>query len=1004
MPGPAEVFDSLWIAFDRGYALLADKNVPWKSIGGAHRPLALRSETDEELFEVLSGMLRALNDNHVKLSGWDRFLSNAGHLQGARLDDFSLDVVRRHYLAGPPEQRVDGVVTFGWLADSVGYVHVSAMDDERATATAMDEVVATFAGARGVVVDVRGNLGGDDPVARAIASRFTDRPRPYMMTRFKSGPGREDFTDPVRWNVTPPSTGAYVGPVAVLVQRYTMSAAEGFVLAMRTLPHVVVVGGATAGAFGDVVNDALPNGWHYRTVRARTLDAEGRTWEGIGIPPDVHAKNRPEEIERGVDRVLELGIRLVRAGGFDEPGGRAGGSGAAPALRLPLADSLAAWIDGAGLDAGMGRFRSARADAARWFLAEDPAYGEDLVGLGERLLEAGRAEAAVAVLEAAAEAHPGSYRPWHRLARAYERAGRSEEAFAARRRGLELDPLLYPEDREAAIEMRGLLPLAHRFARDAFRLGVEPAIERLRVAHAADPERAHVDPLVLLRVGYQFREARRLDAARRVFELHVEEFPDDARGPLGLAETFRMMEREGDALSAYRRALRIDPGNRRARGMVERLGAGKPGTTSEEASVSRPGSYRGGWTGRVDDGSTRTSLRLCLRGDDAPDPPSTVDLPGFGVYDLPARVEGRGDDASVHFSLREDAIRLSLHTSGDATVGRWEGAGAEGEIRLLRSRECGPRYRAIPIDFGDGGHRLAGTLLLPRARSGPYPAVVWTHGSGHVDRSDPTYRGLAVALTELGVASLIYDKRGVGESTGDYRTASMRELAGDAVAGVERLASHPEVDAGLIGVGGISQGGWISPAAAVLSPSVRFVVGLSAPGVSPAEQNLFNQHNKLVDAGVSEEIVQRADSLLSEIYGYYRTGEGRAGIEAALRSLEHEPWFETAHELAYWRRRGLEPLSHAYMEDLFFDPEGVWAGVTVPSILVWGEEDALVPARTSESVVAGALERAGNRHRNLMIFPRTDHSLRLPPREPWPRGLLHPGYRAVADFILALGR
>lgn len=997
-PAPAEVFDSLWAAFDRGYALMGDKRVPWEAAGRSYRPLALRSETDEELFEVLSRMLLTLNDNHVKLTGWDRFLSSGGSLHGARMDDFSLDVVRENYLLGPAEERVDGVVTFGWLSDSVGYVHVAAMDDEPTTAAAMDEIVTAFAHARGVVVDVRGNLGGDDPVARAIAGRFADRPRPYMTTRFKNGPGRDDFGDPIRWNVTPPATGAYVGPVVLLMQDYTMSAAEGLVLAMRAMPHVVLVGGRTAGALGDVVNDVLPNGWHYRSVRARTLDAEGRSWEGIGIPPDLHARNHPEEIERGLDRVLELGLRLARSGGFVRVD-RSGRDASGPAVRLPLADSLDAWLDDLGIDAALERFHESRPDTTRWFLAEDPAYGQDLVGLGDRLLAAGRWEAAVAVLEAAVEAHPRSYRPWHRLGRAHERAGRTEEAAAARRRGLELDPLLYPEDREAAIEMRGLLPLAHNFARDAFRRGVERAVDRFRTARAAEPERAHVDSLVLLRVGHQMREARQLESAAKVFEFHIEEFPNGPLGHLGLAETFRMMGREDDALTTYRRVLRIDPENRRAKRMVEVVDEGRPGATEEG---DRPDSYEGGWSATVNHGTIRAALRLCLHDNGSPDSRSTVDLPGFGYYDLPADVEGEGDVATVSFPLSGELVRLSLEVDGDRATGRWEGPGAPGELRMWRSRECGPRYRAQPFSFPNGDHRLAGTLLLPPGSPGPYPAVVWTHGSGGVDRANPTYRGLAVALTELGVASLIYDKRGVGESTGDYVSASMRELAADAVAGVERLAGHPDVDPELIGVAGISQGGWVAPAAAAQSPSVRFVAGLSAPGVTPAGQNLFNQHNRLLNAGVSEDIVQRVDGVLDEIYRFYRTGEGRAAIERTLRSLEGEPWFETAHELAYWHRRGLGPLSESYLDDLFFDPEEVWARVTVPSILVWGEEDTLVPARVSDSVIGRALDRAGNPDRNLLIFPRTDHSLRLPVTEPWTRGMLHPGYRAVADFILSI--
>ena len=120
--------------------------------------------------------------------------------------------------------------------------------------------------------------------------------------------------------------------------------------------------------------------------------------------------------------------------------------------------------------------------------------------------------------------------------------------------------------------MRGLVPLAHRFAGTAFDDGVETAIRDLRHGRSRDPGRAHVDRLVLLRVGHQFREARQLVAARRVFTFVIEEFPMWPLGHLGLAETLRMADDTTAALGVYRRVLDLDPANARAARMVRALG------------------------------------------------------------------------------------------------------------------------------------------------------------------------------------------------------------------------------------------------------------------------------------------------------------------------------------------------------------------------------------------------------------------------------------------------
>ena len=570
-PGPAAVFDSLWTAFDQTYALFEDKRVRWDDVRRAYRPRALRATSEAEFFDVVAEMLALLNDNHVKLTGWSGIMSAGGDLRGAAgIEDFSGDLIREEYLLGRPQERVNGSISFGWLADSVGYVHVAAMDDPIASGEALDAALATFQNARGIVLDLRRNFGGDDPVGREIASRFADRPRRYMTTRLKRGPDRGDFTAPRHWNLTPPPGGGFTRPVVVLTHGFTFSAGENLVLALRVLPHVTVLGTETSGSMGETTNDVLPNGWVYRTVFQRVLDAEGRSWEGSGIQPDLRVANTSEEISRGRDRALETSIRLasVDRGGavrLDTSLNRASLS-----VRLPLADSLAAWIEELGPNAAMRRFEEALSDTTRWFLAEDWAYG-DLVTLGERLLEDGRPEVGTAVLEAAVQAYPASYRPHAGLAEAYRARGRPEDANAARRRALELNPGLYSVDRRAAIELRNRIPLSHIFLDRLFDEGADAAIHEYRRLEDEARLPLEVDPLILVRGGQQLREARQLEEARTVFVFVVEEFPDWSIGHLGSAEVSAAMNDFDAAIRSYRNVLQVDPGNRVAREGIARL-------------------------------------------------------------------------------------------------------------------------------------------------------------------------------------------------------------------------------------------------------------------------------------------------------------------------------------------------------------------------------------------------------------------------------------------------
>jgi alpha-beta hydrolase superfamily lysophospholipase len=115
---------------------------------------------------------------------------------------------------------------------------------------------------------------------------------------------------------------------------------------------------------------------------------------------------------------------------------------------------------------------------------------------------------------------------------------------------------------------------------------------------------------------------------------------------------------------------------------------------------------------------------------------------------------------------------------------------------------------------------------------------VFVQGSGPA-RHDSCWF-LAERFARAGVAALIYDKRGAGESTGDYRTSSFDDLAADALAGVEMLRDRRDIYRREIGLHGTSQGGWVAPLAASRSKSVSFPILVSAPAETPAQTEIHS--------------------------------------------------------------------------------------------------------------------------------------------------------------------
>jgi len=238
-----------------------------------------------------------------------------------------------------------------------------------------------------------------------------------------------------------------------------------------------------------------------------------------------------------------------------------------------------------------------------------------------------------------------------------------------------------------------------------------------------------------------------------------------------------------------------------------------------------------------------------------------------------------------------------------------------------------------------------------------------------------------------GLAALAYDKRGVGESGGDFRTVPFMELADDGLAAVAYLQSREEIDSHRIGVWGLSQGGWLGPLAASHSPDVAFVIAVSGPGVSPGEQMLFYYANELRADGMPEEDVRRADALRRIVWHYRSTGEG---YEQAKLEQERDRKQRWHHEVSVQQdhlftpleapaevKRPDNPQARWYRQEMIYDPLPALQALRVPSLFIFGGEDRLVPVEESIAVIRRALMQSGKSNFTIRLLPRDDHQLRL---------------------------
>lgn len=269
----------------------------------------------------------------------------------------------------------------------------------------------------------------------------------------------------------------------------------------------------------------------------------------------------------------------------------------------------------------------------------------------------------------------------------------------------------------------------------------------------------------------------------------------------------------------------------------------------------------------------------------------------------------------------------------------------------------------------DDGLPLMGTLTLPTG-PGPHPAALLLHGSGQVDR-DSNARGLrlelgaplAAALAAKGIATLRYDRRGVGATPGNWRTTGFTDNTRDAAAALRALAGRPEIRDDAVGVIGHSEGA-LHAMSLGSDSRVRAVVLLA--GFARLGEDALRWQGRMI----AEDLPVPARSLLRRLGNRHLNRIKATTADAA-------------------RIHGLPVNTRWFREMLAHDPRPDLAGIDVPVLAITGGKDLQVdPADLAEidRLVPGEVEV----HR----IPDLTHLLRRDPGRPsvrsYPRQLRRP--------------
>lgn len=344
----------------------------------------------------------------------------------------------------------------------------------------------------------------------------------------------------------------------------------------------------------------------------------------------------------------------------------------------------------------------------------------------------------------------------------------------------------------------------------------------------------------------------------------------------------------------------------------------------------------GAWTGKLKVSGVELALIFNIGEESA-----TLDVPDQGATEIPVEVSR---DAVGGITLNVPAINASFKGlwAGKVIAGTFTQHGMSFPMTLtpgapvIRRPQTpvGPfPYATEEVTFTNGDAVLKGTLTLPENCDRKTPVLIMVTGSGLQNRDEEMFGHkpfavIADAFARAGIATLRYDDRGFGESTGDVVLCTTEDLKNDALAGVKLLRDRFE----RVGVIGHSEGGTIALMLAG-ERQVDFAVSLAGMIVSGAETLLAQNRRAFESAGLPESEVEAFARLLSDTFTAIKT-------RAPLPSADN---YDITDALRKNYAAALPSLRTPYMEFfLGLDLSASLSGITCPVMALNGTKDTQV--------------------------------------------------------------
>lgn len=303
------LFERVHADVEKYFSFFDRARVDWTAIRGAYRDSVAGATSRTGAEQYIGRMVGRLNDYHADFST-PTARYGAPPIPYPR--HYNRTVVDGRYLIDARLTR-SGRLRFGRVGPEVGYVQIASFDGAN-WGTDIDEVLSAFGNVRGLIIDIRDNGGGDEGIARVIASRFYQSTRIYRTTTFRrASSSRSSFQSPITVSLDPAGSVQFTKPVVLITNRFNGSAAEDFVCMMRVLPQVATLGDTTIGNGSNPRSIDYGNGYALRVPQSQQATPDGLVYQYVGLPPRIAVRWNVADSAGGRDPYLDAALMHLQA-------------------------------------------------------------------------------------------------------------------------------------------------------------------------------------------------------------------------------------------------------------------------------------------------------------------------------------------------------------------------------------------------------------------------------------------------------------------------------------------------------------------------------------------------------------------------------------------------------------------------------------------------------------------------------------------------------------------